>query len=164
MPRKDAGKKRWTETAPIDDRRAPDKCVVVGCDRTPQGSSRKNMCHMHYMRQHTWGDVGPAEAIVKWGNQGPYRKDGYVVWRVKQPDGGVRTLYEHQRVMEGHLGRQLRPGESVHHINGIRDDNHIDNLELWVTPPRSGQRVDDLVQFVVEMYPHLVRRALDNSS
>lgn len=62
---------------------------------------------------------------------------------------GTRQL-EHRVVMERVIGRALVPGENVHHKNGDRFDNSPENLELWYRGQPAGQRVDDLIEYLVK--------------
>lgn len=81
-------------------------------------------------------------------------KKGYVMVKAPGHPRAERNsgyVFEHILVMEGVLGRRLLDGENVHHLNGVRDDNRPENLELWAVFQPSGQRVEDLVVWAREI-------------
>ena len=72
-------------------------------------------------------------------------KDGYVITTIRG-----RTVMQHRFLMEQHLGRELKKYENIHHKNGDRADNRLENLEVWVMRPRPGQRTEDMVEWAVD--------------
>lgn len=88
----------------------------------------------------------------------PYKtKNGYIrVHDFDHPNSDSEGwLAEHRYVMSKKLKRPLFDFENVHHINGKRDDNRPENLELWVSKQPKGQRPEDLVQYareILELY------------
>lgn len=80
----------------------------------------------------------------KWRGGRIVRKGYVMIHAPEHPSKSSKYVAEHRLVMENHLGRYLKNNERVHHINGIKDDNRIENLELWETGHPYGQRVEDL--------------------
>lgn len=87
---------------------------------------------------------GPQHPYWKGGR---HKREGYVL--VRQWDHPARLrkkegyLFEHRLVMEAALGRYLETWEEVHHKNGRRDDNRLENLELWKKSQPAGIRQAD---------------------
>ena len=108
----------------------------VGCRKGMATRLHCNSCHAKACARH-------GSANNKWKG-GRYRSNNYIFISVaiddfftpmRNKDGYV---LEHRLVMAKSLGRCLQSWEIVHHKNGVKDDNRIENLQL-VTDDRHKQ-------------------------
>lgn len=127
-------------------------CRAPGCSRTAHA---KGECLLHYkrMRMHGQYDL-PVRGLGPSNHFPGFTRNlhgGYIRLAKSLPDGTVHRIFEHRAVMEALLGRPLGDDENVHHINGDRTDNRVENLELWCTSQPAGQRVEDKVRWAQEI-------------
>lgn len=120
------------------------------CAICTEPHSSHGYCQKHARRFRLYGDP-LAYAPVK--DSKPVIKDGYVwLYRPEHPNCDKKGFVsEHRLVMSEHLGRELLPHENVHHKNGQRDDNRIENLELWSKSQPAGQRISDKIRWALEL-------------
>lgn len=132
-------------------------CAIDGCTKNTKDSKGRatKYCSLHRSRIIRNGSSDPIKCSVDnclndsantsskprcLEHQGYTKKEGYRMIRV---DG--KYVSEHRHLIEQKIGRKLYDHEEVHHINGIRNDNRLENLELWSTSQPSGQRVDEKI-------------------
>lgn len=131
----------WVPFVVAEDRR----CVVPDCVWATWAKS--NFCERHCRSLST---AEKRALVPSYRNKDALRKpllssfrdrDGYVRLRLGSRTGrrAPSSVFEHTLVVERFLGRPLQEGESVHHINGVRDDNRLENLQVLRRHP-GGQR------------------------
>jgi hypothetical protein len=87
----------------------------------------------------------------RWKGGRPRNHHGYVM--IKN-DGKMRL--EHRVIMENHIGRKLKENEHIHHKNGVRDDNRIENLQI--VDPVEHQRIHNKLEIPEDELTYLVEK------
>jgi hypothetical protein len=133
-------------------------CVMDECGKK---HIAKGFCSTHYRSYKAWLDKDRSYENRSRINPS-LDKEGYVLlYLPDHPNASVNGQYsQHRLVMEQTLGRYLVKGENVHHKNGVRNDNRPENLEVWSIIQPKGQRIEDKVEYAMEILalyaPHLL--------
>lgn len=127
------------------DRRAVHPCLRCGTDieRYVSQFNARTFCSKACERDYALAN--PTRRI----NEGGY----VMLWVGMGYPGADKAglIAEHRKVMQEHIGRPLAGFENVHHRNGDKQDNRLENLELWSRSQPSGQRVADKLAWAREL-------------
>lgn len=149
----------------------PEKCRVDFCpDANPVARS---LCRTHYgamwaaaerygvaieeLDASNWQPLGPVDRDIivdhlgrEWMTLDNRVPNGYATAQT-YASGKIVQRGVHRILMEKSLGRELLRHETVHHLNGQRKDNRLENLELWSSWQPAGQRVSDKIAWAKEL-------------
>ena len=124
-----------------------------GCNKEVHSRGLCKSCYrkLHYIehekeRRYPNGISKERESLVGSIKSNSY---GYILQKVEKGKGFTNRdwVLQHRYVMEQFLGRKLQTFESVHHKNGNKTDNRLENLELWISKQPKGQKPEDLIEY-----------------
>lgn len=112
------------------------------CDKLKKGILPKNFEKNLIVNQFKKGHEVPEEWKDKISKKnkghkfnwkgGKHSHQGYVmIYCSEHPRTKRKYVFEHILVVEKFIGRYLKKGEIIHHINGIKNDNRIENLMIF---------------------------------
>ena len=144
------------------------RCVVCGKVAKSKADGSKGgpkwegpLCSAHLEKLRRNGDpriskkAGPPKGVPlkRVGGERYAKGDGYIkVWLPSHPNSDkTGHVLEHRLVMSEDINRPLESHETVHHINGNRSDNRIENLELWSGKHLKGARVRDQIEEAITL-------------
>lgn len=133
------------------------ECANIGRSKTKSGKHPPHLMGIGFDKKNfipwnkgTKGISKPNITSFKPGREAPRGKDhpsykggrkitdyGYI--QVLNPERQGHYIMEHRLIMEQYIGRKLLPNEIIHHKNGIKDDNRIENLEIVLKKTHFGK-------------------------
>ncbi len=156
---RDRQKRGIAADAPLPRQNEGLSCRALGCDRKAEDAG---LCGAHAIRSRKYGENDDRFLAPIAGREprtSGFRqksKQGYINVYVPANTPGAHQqhfkrytawyMFEHRYVMQNWLGRPLLPREQVHHRDGNRENNHIDNLELKSGSHGNGINIIDGIQ------------------
>ena len=129
-------------------------CKTCGVDfERPHGKHRdfcSRSCAMQF-RVRSGQFIKPEGTVSRHAN-------GYLIEK-----RGTVWILQHRLIMEEKIGRKLADDEHVHHMNGIRDDNRPENLELWTgrKDPPGVRTIDHIRELLKTLTPEQRTKLLE---
>lgn len=133
------------ESHPYIRRACPDCGTASWVRFHTTGRTHAPRCHKCATQVPEWKQRQAVSRLGRYANARHYNSNGYVEVWISPDDffhkmaNRQNRILEHRLVMAKHLGRCLQSWEFVHHKNGIKDDNRIENLELTTSGSHSIQ-------------------------